>query len=56
MCRVQPGAELKAGERFGIMKFGSRMDVFLPPERASSTAKVGDTVIGGVTVIAVLIR
>jgi len=55
VCRVQPGAELKAGERFGIMKFGSRMDVFLPPS-TELKVKVGDTVIGGVTVIAVLIR
>jgi phosphatidylserine decarboxylase len=53
VCRVQPGAELKAGDRFGIMKFGSRMDVFVPPT-AELKVKVGDTVIGGVTVIAVL--
>ena len=55
VCRVQPGKELKAGERFGIMKFGSRMDVFLPPT-AELKVKEGDTVIGGVTVMAVLIR
>ena len=55
VCRVQPGSELKAGERFGIMKFGSRMDVFLPPN-AELRVNTGDTVIGGVTVIAVLIR
>ena len=55
VCRVQPGAELKAGDRFGIMKFGSRMDVFVPPT-AELKVKVGDSVIGGVTVIAVLIR
>ena len=55
VCRVQPGAELKAGDRFGIMKFGSRMDVFLPPSAALRVAE-GDTVVGGVTVIAVLIR
>lgn len=53
VCRVQPGAELKAGERFGIMKFGSRMDVFVPPT-AELKVKVGDKVIGGVTVIAVI--
>jgi phosphatidylserine decarboxylase len=53
VCRVQPGEELKAGDRFGIMKFGSRMDVFLPPT-ADLKVKVGDKVIGGVTVIAVL--
>jgi phosphatidylserine decarboxylase len=55
VCRVQPGAELKAGDRFGIMKFGSRMDVFVPPT-AELKVKVGDAVIGGVTVIAVLKR
>ena len=53
VCRVQPGAELNAGDRFGIMKFGSRMDVFLPP-LADLKVKVGDQVVGGVTVIAVL--
>jgi phosphatidylserine decarboxylase len=55
VCRVQPGAELKAGERFGIMKFGSRMDVFLPLS-AELKVEVGDAVVGGVTVIAILKR
>jgi phosphatidylserine decarboxylase len=53
VCRVAPGAELKAGERFGIMKFGSRMDVFLPAS-AHLRVAVGDKVIGGETVIATL--
>ena len=53
VCRVQPGRELKAGERFGIMKFGSRMDVFLPLA-TELKVNVGDAVVGGVTVIAVL--
>jgi len=53
VCRVQAGAEVRAGDRFGIMKFGSRMDVFLPIT-ATITVKVGDTVRGGETVIAVL--
>jgi len=53
VCRVQPGAQLKAGQRFGIMKFGSRMDVFLPPD-AVLKVSVGDKVVGGVTVIAAL--
>ena len=53
VCRVEPGAELKAGDRFGIMKFGSRMDVFLPPA-TELKVKVGDQVVGGVTVMAVL--
>lgn len=53
VCRVQPGAHLKAGERFGMMKFGSRMDVFLPTA-AVLKVSVGDTVVGGVSVIATL--
>jgi phosphatidylserine decarboxylase len=53
VCRVKPGSELKAGERFGIMKFGSRMDVFLPAG-ADLRVSVGDKVVGGETVIAVL--
>jgi phosphatidylserine decarboxylase len=53
VCRVQPGAEVRAGDRFGIMKFGSRMDVFLPMT-ASIAVSVGDVVRGGETVIAVL--
>ncbi len=53
VCRVGPGAEVRAGDRFGIMKFGSRMDVFLP-STAVLRVKVGDAVRGGETVIAVL--
>jgi phosphatidylserine decarboxylase len=51
VCRVRPGDRLKAGDRVGLMKFGSRMDVFLPPS-ARLCVSVGDRVIGGVTVIA----
>lgn len=53
VCRVQTGAEVRAGERFGIMKFGSRMDVFLPLT-ATIRVTVGQAVRGGETVIAVL--
>ena len=53
VCRVENGAEVRAGDRFGIMKFGSRMDVFVPPT-ATMTVKVGDIVRGGETVIALL--
>jgi phosphatidylserine decarboxylase len=44
---------VRAGDRFGVMKFGSRMDVFLPMA-ATVTVKVGETVRAGETVIAVL--
>jgi phosphatidylserine decarboxylase len=53
VCRVQPGADVQAGDRYGIMKFGSRMDVFLPLT-AEIRVQVGATVRGGETVIAVL--
>jgi phosphatidylserine decarboxylase len=53
VCRVKPGDVLAPGERFGIMKFGSRMDVFLPAE-SILLVKIGDMVIGGVTPIATL--
>ena len=53
VCRAQNGAEVRAGDRFGIMKFGSRMDVFLPTG-ATLRVRVGDAVRGGETIIAVL--
>jgi phosphatidylserine decarboxylase len=53
VCRLKEGAVVKAGERFGVMKFGSRMDVFLP-HAATVQTKVGDKVVGGVTVLATL--
>jgi phosphatidylserine decarboxylase len=53
VCRVQEGAVVAAGDRFGVMKFGSRMDIFLP---AGTTirAKVGEKVVAGMTIIATL--
>ena len=53
VCRAREGDVVKAGDRFGVMKFGSRMDVFLPVG-TELRVKVGDTVRGGETVIAVL--
>jgi phosphatidylserine decarboxylase len=53
VCRVKEGDVVKAGERFGVMKFGSRMDVFLPSD-ATVRTRVGEKVVGGVTLIASL--
>ena len=53
VCRVAAGADVHAGDRFGIMKFGSRMDVFVPPN-ATLTVALGEMVRGGETVIAML--
>jgi phosphatidylserine decarboxylase len=44
---------LERGQRIGLMKFGSRMDVFLPVS-ADIQVKVGQTVVAGETVLAVL--
>ncbi len=51
VCRLQAGEPVAAGQRLGLMKFGSRFDVFLP-ERAAVLVKVGDRVRAGETVIA----
>jgi phosphatidylserine decarboxylase len=53
VCRATAGMDVRAGDRYGIMKFGSRMDVFLPLG-ATIRVAVGDIVRGGETVIAVL--
>ncbi len=51
VTRTGPGQTLATGERMGLMKFGSRMDVFVPPE-CLVTVRKGQRVIGGETVIA----
>ena len=54
VCRIKPGMVVGRGERFGIMKFGSRMDVFMPSD-STIKVKVGDVVRGGETVIGNLV-
>jgi phosphatidylserine decarboxylase len=51
VCRLKPGDQVEAGQRFGVMKFGSRIDLFLP-RTATILVKVGDKVVGGETVLA----
>jgi phosphatidylserine decarboxylase len=55
VCRVGEGAVVRTGDRFGLMKFGSRMDVFLPPS-ATLLLGEGERTRGGETVIARLGR
>lgn len=50
---VQQGQSLKQGEEFGFIKFGSRVDIFLPLD-AKINVKIGDVTKGGRTVIAEL--
>jgi len=51
VTRVRPGDVLSTGQRIGLMKFGSRMDVFVPPE-VGLVASEGDRTVAGETVIA----
>jgi phosphatidylserine decarboxylase len=51
VCRVVPGQALRAGERVGLIRFGSRVDV-APPPGFSPRVKVGERVIAGETIIA----
>lgn len=48
---VVVGNEIKSGEKFGMMKFGSRMDIFLPLD-TDIYCKVGDKIVAGETIIA----
>ena len=50
---VKEGDELEAGERFGIMKFGSRMDLLIP-DNCEIKVKKGDVTVAGESVIAVM--
>jgi len=51
VTKLTEGQELATGERFGLIRFGSRTDVYLPPEWAPLVV-VGQKVLGGETVIA----
>ena len=53
VCRLTPGMKIQRGDRLGIMKFGSRMDVFLPVDAVLQVA-VQERVRGGESVIAKL--
>jgi phosphatidylserine decarboxylase len=51
VCFVQEGASLAAGDRFGLIRFGSRVDVYLP-DAAQILVGVNSRAIAGETVIA----
>jgi phosphatidylserine decarboxylase len=50
--RVPVGTLVAKGERMGLIRFGSRTDVYLPADKAEALVAVDDKVIGGSTVIA----
>jgi phosphatidylserine decarboxylase len=53
ICNLQPGQRVERGQRMGMIKFGSRVDVLMPAE-AVLRVKVGDRVKGGSSVLAVM--
>jgi len=53
VCRVAAGDRLRRGERVGMIKLGSRVDIFLPG-RVTLRVRAGDRVSAGVTVLGVL--
>jgi phosphatidylserine decarboxylase len=51
LCYVGEGAQLERGQRYGFIRFGSRVDVYLPLD-AEPVAAIGDIVQAGTTVLA----
>jgi phosphatidylserine decarboxylase len=50
---TEEGAQLRTGERFGLIRFGSRVDTYLP-DGVTPQVAVGQTVLAGETILAVL--
>lgn len=55
LCEVRPGDPVGPGQRFGIIRFGSRTDLYLPPG-VQPLVNVGQTAVGGETVMAILAK
>lgn len=51
LCYAKPNAHLNTGERYGFIRFGSRLDVYLPPS-SQATVTIGDKVYAGQDVLA----
>ena len=51
VCRTRPGDVLERGQRYGLIRFGSRTDLFLPAD-ADVVVQIGDKVRGGETILA----
>jgi phosphatidylserine decarboxylase len=52
ICEAQPGDQLGRGQRYGMIKFGSRTELYVPQiEHPVATVKVGDKVKGGETIV-----
>jgi phosphatidylserine decarboxylase len=54
VCPVEPGRRLKRGEVYGMIKFGSRTELYLPAIGFAPRVRIGDKAKGGETVLAVM--
>ena len=54
ICHLKPNDDVGTGDRYGIIRFGSRTDVFLPADKVTVSVSKGDTVRGGLTTIATI--
>ena len=50
VCRVRPGDRIERGDRFGLIRFGSRADLVLPPS-VEVNVRIGDRIRGGSSII-----
>jgi len=50
VCYVKPGDSLERGERFGLIRFGSRVDIYFPTD-ADINVQIGDKVVAGETIL-----
>jgi phosphatidylserine decarboxylase len=53
VCWVKKGDRVARGQRFGLIRFGSRLDIYLPPD-IQVQARVGQRVYGGQTILGYL--
>ncbi|UTW53800.1 phosphatidylserine decarboxylase [Kordiimonas sp. SCSIO 12610] len=51
LCDLEVGSEMARGDRFGLIRFGSRTDIYLDTDQVPAV-KIGQTMIGGETIIA----
>jgi phosphatidylserine decarboxylase len=53
VCKTKKGDNLRRGQRFGIIRFGSRVDCYLPSD-AKPVVTVGDKVLAGTSILGYL--
>lgn len=51
LCYVNKGDDLSAGQRYGFIRFGSRVDIHLPPDGFTPRVSLGDNVTAGLSVL-----